>query len=416
MMYVSFLVRESVGFALDALRARPVRFLLSGFGVTIGVFCILSVWTIVDTIRSELSYTLNTFSNPYRLYVEKFPWKIQRPGSYSWWKYVKRPYASYEEYIYLNKLLHGAKGVAILTQALSTLSKYGSSTATSHLCGVSYAFGAMDQLIIDKGRYFSYIESEEGTDVAVIGHEIAEELGIMDSPVGKKIKLRGRWYTVIGVLEEEGEALFKSNKDQTIYVPFRSMLKVARIRGRRALGTQIIVDGWSGGSELDRLEGEIRRIIRGCRTLRPTEEDTFAVNRAEMLYDFVELVLGMLKLVGSVIASFSIIVGGFNIANVMFISVQERTFQIGLQKALGARRAFILWQFLCEALLLTVIGGIVGIGLVYLATIPLSIDVTLNVDNILWSVVICLAVGLLAGLFPAYRAARMRPIDALKDS
>ena len=416
-MYVSLLWGESLRFSISSMLANPFRFLLSSFGVTVGIFCILGIWTLVDGLRAELNHTLNTFSNPYRIHVDKWPWRTKKAGQYPWWKYVRRPYASYEEYQYLANLLADAQGVAIKTNGLAVSAKYERNTVPGSMIGVSHSFTYMENMEIVEGRSFSDQESKGGRDVTLIGHTIAEELGIASRGLGKRIKIRGRTYKVIGVLKEQGENLFGSSIDENIYVPFKSITKVVRVSGRRSIGSSIIIDGTEGGERLDQLEGEVRQLMRAGRALRPSEEDNFAINKGEMMYNFAKAFLSILTIVGSVIASFSIIVGAFNIANVMFISVKERTFQVGLQKALGARRAFILLQFLFESVLLTLVGGVIGIGVAYVGTwYPFPLELSLSAYNVGLAVCICGLVGVVAGGVPAYRASRMDPIAALGSS
>ena len=410
--------KEGFHLAFHALRAHPLRTLLSCFGIVIGIFCIIGIFTFIDSLNREFTKSLSSVAKQHLLYVTKWEWKFTK--NYPWWKYFRRPNVSYNEYEYLSEYGQDTKALAMTAGPLGVLLKHLSSTTTGSLTGVSYTYRDIYELDIEKGRYFLPIETQNGRDVAIIGYEMASELGILEQPIGKKITLHlsssRKIFTVIGVLRKEGNGLMSVSKDNNIYIPYKSLAQLKKIGGRRGIQTMILAQHYEEDTE-GYAESEMRMLLRQHRRLKPLEEDNFAINKSEVLYQFVENLTQTLTLIGALIASFSITIGGFNIANIMFISVKERTFQIGLQKALGAYKSFIMLQFLLEAVFLTLVGGIIGMILVYACTF-ISIEefsFVLSAKNITWGVGICVAAGLLAGGVPAYQAAHMNPIRALRS-
>ena len=360
--------------------------------------------------------SLNSFISPRQVIIEKWPWRFS-DEPYQWWKYLKRPHVSYAEYQYLSDNLVHAKNISLTVGAINVLTKHKKSSVPAQLMGVSHSFNDTKNLSIVEGRYFSLLEAKSATDIAIIGHTIAKELGILDNPIGKYVLFRKRKYNVVGVIKREGNTLIGSTSDDDIYIPYKSFQKIVHMRRRQWwVSTRLVIDGLEEDKHQQELEGEVRMLMRAYRSLRPIEEDNFAVNRSEMAYDFMSNLISILTVVGAVIGSFAVVVGAFNIANIMFISVQERTFQIGLQKALGAKRAFILMQFLLESVFLTLVGGVVGILLVYVVSfIPMGVmELKLTFKNVAVGVTICVITGVLAGIIPAYRASRLDSIEALR--
>ena len=417
-MHTLSLFKESLRLAIHALRSHPLRTLLSCFGIIIGIFCIIGIFTFIDSLNQEFTKSLSSITKQNLMYVTKFEWKLTR--NYPWWKYFRRPNISYSEYGYLSEYADMTKALAIVAGPTGALFKQGTTSTEAQLTGTSHTYQDIYELDITQGRYFLPIESESGRSVAIIGHEVASNLEILDHPIGKEITLHlssiRKKFTVIGVLKKEGSGLMQVSKDNDVYIPYKSLARLKKIGGRRGMNTMILAESYKTDKK-GYAESQIRMLLRQYRRLRPLEEDNFAINKSEIFYQFIETLTQALTLIGALIASFSITIGGFNIANIMFISVKERTFQIGLQKALGAYRSFILMQFLLEAVFLTMIGGVIGLILVYVCTlIPLEqISLALSLTNIGWGVGICIMAGLLSGGLPAYQAANMDPIQALRS-
>ncbi len=407
------LMIESFFFAINALRENLLRTVLSLLGVTVGIFAIIGVLTFVDALEKGIKNSLN-FLGDKVVYVEKWPWIFAQ--DYPWWKYMNRPKPSLEEFEFLQKNLTLSEAISVFAvKNMGTAKNGNNSIENIFSLGISYDHNKVSDIRIAQGRYFTEKEVEAAAQVALIGVNIVNDLFPNEDPIGKNFKLKGRTYRVIAVLEKQGDNLLGApSNDNVVFIPFPSM---AKIFSERSLSFTISAKGKDDGTSLDELEAEIRGLMRNKRGIRPKDDDTFALNRPEMFRAFLDSIISVLTLSGWFIGSFSILVGGFGIANIMFVSVKERTNIIGIQKALGAKNSFILFQFLFEAMFLSVIGGIAGLLLVSLLTFA-STDtfiVTLNMKNITIGLSVSIVIGILSGLLPAIFASRLNPVDAIRS-
>ncbi|MGF1533928.1 MAG: ABC transporter permease [Bernardetiaceae bacterium] len=407
---------ESFSFAISALQENLLRTLLSLLGVTVGVFSIIGMLTFVDSLEKGVKGSLN-FLGEDVIYVEKWPWEFS--DNYPWWKYVKRPQTTYEEYRFLKKNLKEASAISIFAVRGNNVAKYkNNSLGGTAILGISQNHHQVSDMPLAKGRYFTGSETETGASVVIIGSNVAKELFAREEPIGKDLKLKGQKFRVVAVLEAQGDNLLGApSNDGAVYIPFRRMTQLFYSGKRRGVSPTIAVKGYATDQGLVELENEIRGLMRIKRGLRPLEDDSFALNRPEVFAAFVESLSRVLGLAGSVIGLFALLVGGFGIANIMFVSVKERTHIIGIKKSMGAQRVFILMEFLFEAILLSLIGGIVGLLLVGLVSlIPLgSFELVFSAANMLIGTVIAVLIGILSGLIPAVFAARLNPVDAIRS-
>ena len=286
------------------------------------------------------------------------------------------------------------------------------------LQGVSYEYNKVSEVTVEKGRYFTPQEVDAGRSVAIIGAEIAENLFPSDpDPTGKSFKIKGLKYMIVGIQKKKGKSLFDiaGNPDTKVLLPYLTFAKSFQNRVENSV--DIVVKGKPEDEGQVELEAEIIGLLRTKRGLKPTQTTNFSINRPEAATKAVSGVFGVITIAGWVIGSFSILVGGFGIANIMFVSVKERTNLIGIQKSLGAKNYFILFQFLFEAIFLSLIGGLVGIGLVYLLSfISLgSLDIILSPQNIVLGLSVSSIIGVVAGIVPALGAARMDPVEAIRS-
>ena len=413
------LILESLFFSFNAIIANPIRTLLSLLGVTIGIFTIIAVLSLVDSLEDSIQDSLD-FLGTDNLRVEKWPWEFDNPG-YEWWKFWKRPHPTYKEYAFLKENIKNAEAVEILVFRDGLTIKYlNNSSSEVNLTGIVYESKEINDYKILSGRYYTENETILGSNYVIIGYKIMEDLfKNSDYAIGKEIKIKGVKFRVIGVFEEEGESFVGGNSsDRMMTVPFNSFKKIYRV-GKKGSNAAMII---KGNSELDpgleNLEYELRGLLRARRGLKPTEDENFAINRPEYLTGFISAIFSTISIAGWVIGSFSIFVGGFGIANIMFVSVKERVPIIGLQKSLGAKNYFILMQFLFESSFLSIIGGVIGLIFVFLITfIDLgSFDLRISLTNVILGISISTIIGVFAGLIPAIFASRLDPVEAIRSN
>jgi putative ABC transport system permease protein len=403
------LIWESFRFALQALRANLTRTVLSLLGVTIGIFAIIAVFTLVDSLENNIKSSFS-FLGTNVVRIDRFPFS-SGPQEYPWWNYFRRPPGTQAEYIFLKERLKSMEAITISASA-STLLKYQSNSYQgANLEGVVFDHKEVYEIPVDQGRFFTELEIKAARNVAIIGVKIARALFPNTAPLGKEVKIKGSKFVVIGIFEEEGEGLFDMpSKDEACLIPYGAFSKMYYL-GRWGIEPTIAAQGRENDIGLIALENEMAGLLRAKRGLKPTEENNFALNKSEFIFD-------VISIAGWVIGGFSILVGGFGIANIMFVSVRERTNIIGIQKSLGAKNYFILMQFLFEAVFLSLIGGLAGIGLVFIITfIPLgSLEISMSFKNIILGAGLSSVIGMVSGIVPATLAARMDPVEAIRTA
>ena len=406
---------ESIRFALGALKANLLRTLLSLLGVTVGIFAIISVFTLVDSLEINIKQSMSFFGDKV-LYVQKWPWIFEK--SYPWYRYVKRPVASLNDFKFLEKNLLNAESIALYaSKGDRTLKHESNSFSGVNLTGITFNYNSINDVRLESGRYFTLKESEQNNNLAVIGDDISKTLFPNQNPVGGIFSVKGRKFSVIGVIQHQGTNLVGlPSNDITCLIPYRTFAEMYRIKNGW-IEPVIAIKGRAADHKLQWLEGEIRGMLRSRRGIKSFEEDNFAINRPELIAKAITNIFDAVSIAGAIIGSFSILVGGFGIANIMFVSVNERTNQIGIQKSLGARNSFILNQFLFEAIFLSLIGGIAGLLLVSLLTfIPASVfEIVITPQNIATGLGLSIAIGLISGIAPALSAARMNPVEAIRS-
>ncbi len=403
---------ESFRFAWQALRSNILRTTLSLLGVTVGIFAIIAVFTLVDSLERNIKDSLN-FIGDKVLYVQKWPFGFG--GEYKWWLYFQRPEANYAEYKLLTTRLEDASAVVALSGKNNVIVKNGNSSMPIRVQGVTLDYNKITEIPISQGRYFIPQEMDASRNVTIIGDEVAQTLFPGQYPVGRTIKIGGLNFVVIGVQEKKGSSVLDvgSNPDRRCMIPYGTFAKLFQSMNPAMV---IAVKGYDYDEGLQQLEGEIRGVMRARRSLKPTQEDNFAINRPEAIVKAIGGIFTVLTLAGWIIGGFSILIGGFGIANIMFVSVRERTNLIGIQKSLGAKNYFILCQFLFEAVLLSLVGGLAGILLVALLSLVQlgSLDVQLSAGNVLLGVGVSSAIGIISGIIPAVIAARLDPVIAIR--
>lgn len=417
-MVILRLIWESLVMAVQAVTVNRLRALLSLLGITIGIFAIIAVFTIVDSLEMNIRESISTLGSDI-IYVQKMPWAPEPGEEYAWWKYINRPLPTMDEYEFLRDKSRTAEEVCYVSAVARRMEYKNNSVEGSYLLGVSEDFQDIQSFELSRGRYFTPQESRGGKNVVVIGHDIARELFQGADPVGKYIEMLGRKVMVIGVIEKEGTGAFDIFiLDDLAILPINYYKGFIDVRSEMS-NPEMWVKAKPNIS-VDELSAEITQLLRSYRRLKPTEEDNFALNQTSIISNQLDQFFTVLKIAGFFIGIFSIIVGGFGIANIMFVSVKERTNIIGIQKAIGAKRYFILLQFLFESVMLSVAGGIIGLLIVFIGASIISLSsefsIYLNMNNILLGIGISSAIGLISGIFPAWQGARMDPVVAINTS
>ena len=413
------LTLESLRFAWQALRANLLRTTLSLLGVTVGIFSIIAVFTVVDSLEANVRKSMD-FVGDKVIYVEKWPWTFG--PDYPWWKYFNRPVPTPREFEQLQEQLSvNNKGVAIFAAKGGNTLKVGSNSVSDcALQGVSYDYRAVSAVPLEQGRYFTNQEIGASRPVAIVGATIAQNLYPQGGALGREFKTAGLTFVIIGVMEKEGKKLLETpSNDTNVFIPFGTFVKLFGLSTNGMGGGPSARIGIKGRDEdvglLD-LEYELQGVMRNIRGLKPRQEDNFALNRPEMIAGQISKLFDAIGLIGAVIGSFAILVGGFGIANIMFVSVRERTNIIGIQKSLGAKNYFILFQFLFEAIFLCLIGGLAGVALVWLITLyPQDfMPITMSSARVTLGLLISVAIGMVAGIVPAVLAANLDPVIAIR--
>ena len=407
---------ESIAFAYQALGVNKLRTLLSLLGVTIGIFSIISVFTLVDSLKSGIEESFDILNDDV-LFIQQMPWGPEEGDTeFKWWEFIRRKQPALKDASNLQKRLTKADAVAFATGTSGVAEYKNSSYGSAEIAGVSFEYNEVIKLDIAQGRYFTEVESDGGRNTVIIGNEIAETLFGNLNPIGKSIKVKGHKVKVIGVFSKEGTSIIGSPFDKLVLMPVKLITRMVDVRNTDC---QILVKSNPGVSNAE-LKDEIIGQFRAIRKLSIKKKNDFSVNEASMLSALVDGVFAMINAVGFVIGFFAILVGGFSIANIMFVSVKERTNIIGIQKALGAKNSFIMLQFLAESIFLCVFGGIIGLILMSILVLIVnmwsdSFTLVIFWSNLVIGVVISAVIGLVSGILPAYTASRLNPVDAIRS-
>jgi len=404
---------EALRFAWIALVGNRLRTFLSLLGITIGILAIISVYAIVDSLEKSIRNSVEGLGSDV-VYVQKWPWG-GGGEEYAWWKYFQRKDVDYDDFMQLTaRGVASASDIVLLNCSNGTITHDNSNVENAQIRGVSHGYARLNALDISAGRYFSTLESRNGRSICLLGADIADALFLNEDPVGKKVKAFGREYLVLGVIKRQGASLVGENSDEMMMVPAVNLI---RIIGKRSEGSAIQIKV-KKGLELAALKEDIRMQMRAIRRLRPRADDDFSLNDSSTLSSGLDSMFSVIGALGTVIGGFSILVGGFGIANIMFVSVRERTGQIGIQKALGATKYFVLSQFLFESIMLSLVGGVAGILLVallmWLGSMATGFALVLSTANVITGLLISVAIGIIAGIAPAIVAANMEPVDAIR--
>lgn len=412
------LIRESFLFAFEALRVNKLRTILSLLGITIGILAIISVFTVTDGLERKIRSDVESLGNNI-IYIQKWPWVPEGGDEYPWWKYMNRPLPEMREVTDLQKRISTQEAIAYEADLNNQVIKYNSSSVENCTVNcVSHNYDHVKNFEIVEGRYFTETESAGGRPIALIGADVNDGLFTSGNAIGHDITVRGYKLNVIGILKRQGSSMIDNSTDNCVIIPINFARNIVNLRSDQ-IDPYMIVKAKSNVTNLE-LHDDLRGAMRSIRKLKPKESDDFALNETSLLSNGLNSLFSTISLGGWIIGIFSILVGGFGIANIMFVSVRERTGIIGIQKSLGAKNYFILLQFLVESVTLCIIGGIIGLimvfGLSILMTKLLEFDLMLTFNNIALGIFISAIIGIVSGFIPAYVASRMNPVDAIRST
>jgi putative ABC transport system permease protein len=401
--------------AMQELWKNKLRTFLSLFGITIGIFCIIGVLATVNSLEHNIQNEIKSLGTN-TIYIDKWDYSAGGGPDYPWWRYVKRPEPKFDEIKQIKERTPSAKFVAFDITTNDNIAYEDNSLSNVNIYGNSEEFQDIQPVDIAYGRYITESEFDHGSAVMVIGNEVAEKLFVSpEIAVGKLMQVRGKKLEVVGVIKKQGQSMIGGWRfDQSVIMPYKFARNIMFARNSNPV---ILVQGKDNLRSVA-LKDDLKGAMRAIHRLNPRQEDDFALNDINDFSEAVSNIFGPLNTGGWIIAGISLLVGMFGVANIMFVTVRERTSQIGLKKAIGAKKRVILSEFLLESAFLCLVGGLMGLLLVFVLTKILSgllhFPIFISTSNLITAISICVIVGVAAGIIPASQAARMDPVAAIR--
>jgi putative ABC transport system permease protein len=420
MNYLPQIIGTSTVQAFLELRANRLRTVLSLLGITIGIFCIIAVLTVLDSMKNGIQKDMATLGSDV-LYIGRWPWTADdNGGEYKWWEYWRRPSMTPTE---AHAVISQIPDVSSATLCFSTggLNLKYQDLDASNVQGyaVTADFDKIQNFELTEGRYLSTAELDGTCNKIVIGSDLRTTLFPSEkTAVGKTVEFLGRQFVVVGVLKKMGQNMIGFDFDNSIIISYFQAAAMINIHSFNN-DISLIVKG-AHGSNLNELKYEVEGVLRRTRKVKPGQHNNFAINQLSQISKQIEMMFATIDVVGLLIGGISLLVGSFGIANIMFVTVKERTKIIGLKKAIGARKISILFEFLVEAVVLCLIGGLVGIIIVLLlgvvSTYAFHFEAVLSFKNFFTGIVVSIVVGVLSGFIPAWSASRLDPVVAIRSN
>ncbi len=416
------IIAQSIRLSFEEIVSSKLRSFLSLLGVSIGVLCVVSVTTAVTSLEKNIQSSFASFGTDI-LYIQKWPWIWADDNNYPWWRFLNRPNVNQRELNQLGQSMNTAEAIALINFTDRKTVKFGDRFVENvNVTGATKDYNLIKNLDFVAGRYFTESEFNSGSHTCVIGANVSDALfSNSKSAEGKRIRVGGIELRVTGILKREGDDLFGFTLDNSLVIPYNTL---PLFSGSNVSGDPLVALKPKEGIPFDEMKYEAKGAMRAIRRLAPNQDDNFALNKMSVFSDGISSILAFVSFAGFIIGGFSMLVGGFGIANIMFVSVKERTNIIGIKKALGAKQIYILLEFLLEAVILCLLGGLIGLILMfslikslewYLVTYQESTFVFyITFKNIMIGFVMSFIIGVISGFIPAWQASRMKPVDAIR--
>ena len=408
------IIGSSLKMAMEEFRSNKLRTFLSLFGITIGIFCIIGVLATVNSLERNVQNDIRSLGTN-SIYIDK--WEYSGGNNYPWWRMIKRPDMKYEELKMLRQKINTAAAIAFKIDTRGNVGFEDNLIRNINYLGISEDFAEIQKVEVAYGRFLQQSDYDFASNSIIMGYHIAEQLfGKPERALGKQVEIKGKIGNVVGIIKKQGKNMIDMWEfDETLIMPFSFLKSMIR----EQYGNPVIIVKGRDNVSIPELKDDLTAAMRSIRKLKPTEEDNYSLNDIDTLSQFANDIFSGINQGGWAIAALSLVVGMFGVANIMFVTVRERTSQIGLKKALGARRSTILLEFLMESAFLCILGGAIGLLLVFILTTIFSalldFPVFISMGIMLLAISICIIIGILAGIIPASIAAKMDPVEAIRS-